>query len=156
MRMFVGLLLWLLAAVPLVVAQDAEWNRTVDAAKKEALLVIGGPPARSLRSALTDEFAKAYPEIKIEYVGGLPHELKTFKDLLDPKWKGKIAMDDPRREGPGIEALAVLANSQGKEFVQKLLAQEVTFTRQPRQIAEWVARGSFPIAIGAGTGPLTD
>lgn len=249
MRTVIGLLAILFGLQ--AVAQDAEWNRTVEAAKQEGLLVIGGPPARALRSALTDEFTKAYPEIKIEYVGGFPHELeprilqergagrflwdvyisgapsaiftlkargaldpilpalmlpevkdekkwiggfrpgagfadkappltffmfdgtasalvhvnrklvgkdelKTFKDLLDPKWKGKIAMDDPRREGPGIEALAVLTNSQGKEFLHKLMGQELTFTRQPRQIAEWVARGRFPIAIGAGTGPLTD
>src|SRR5207249_12157971 len=28
-------------------------------------------------------------------------EFKSYKDLLDPKWKGKLVMDDPRREGPG-------------------------------------------------------
>jgi iron(III) transport system substrate-binding protein len=28
-------------------------------------------------------------------------EFKSYKDLLDPKWKGKLVMDDPRRAGPG-------------------------------------------------------
>jgi iron(III) transport system substrate-binding protein len=240
-----------LFGLPAFAQSDADWKPLVEAAKKEGTLVIAGPPARALRSALTDEFVKLHPEINIEYVGGFPHELeprilqergagrflwdvyingapsamftlkprgaldpllpalvlpevkdetkwiggfrpgqgfadkeapltffmfdgtasalvhvnrkaigkdelKTFKDLLDPKWKGKILVDDPRREGPGIEALAVLVNSQGKEFLHKLMTQELVFTRQPRQIAEWIARGRYPIAIGAGTGPLTD
>jgi len=28
-----------------------------------------------------------------------PNEFKSYKDLLDPKWKGKILLDDPRRPG---------------------------------------------------------
>ena len=28
-------------------------------------------------------------------------EFKSYKDLLDPKWKGKLIMDDPRRAGLG-------------------------------------------------------
>jgi ABC-type thiamine transport system substrate-binding protein len=30
-----------------------------------------------------------------------PREFKSYKDLLHPKWRGKIAMDDPTRAGPG-------------------------------------------------------
>src|SRR6266498_1896905 len=30
-----------------------------------------------------------------------PKEFKSYKDLLDPKWKGKIIADDPRKSGPG-------------------------------------------------------
>jgi len=30
-----------------------------------------------------------------------PKEFKSYKDLLDPKWKGKIMADDPRKSGPG-------------------------------------------------------
>src|SRR5205823_3249549 len=28
-------------------------------------------------------------------------EPKTWLEVLDPKWKGKLAMDDPRGSGPG-------------------------------------------------------
>ena len=28
-------------------------------------------------------------------------EFKSYKDLLNPNWKGKLAMDDPSRSGPG-------------------------------------------------------
>ena len=30
-----------------------------------------------------------------------PKEFKSYKDLLDAKWKGKIIADDPRKSGPG-------------------------------------------------------
>src|SRR5262245_42195973 len=29
-------------------------------------------------------------------------EFTSHKDLLNPKWKGKLVMDDPRRAGPGV------------------------------------------------------
>src|SRR5258705_2098169 len=29
-----------------------------------------------------------------------PKEFKSYKDLLNPKWKGKLAIDDPSRSGP--------------------------------------------------------
>ncbi len=29
-------------------------------------------------------------------------EFKSYKDLLDPKWRGKMVVDDPRRAGPGV------------------------------------------------------
>src|SRR5437867_2019736 len=30
-----------------------------------------------------------------------PEDFKSYKDLLDPKWKAKIVLDDPRKAGPG-------------------------------------------------------
>ena len=30
-----------------------------------------------------------------------PQEIKSYKDLLNPKWRKKIVMDDPTRAGPG-------------------------------------------------------
>ncbi|MFB3061710.1 MAG: hypothetical protein ACE10C_10105, partial [Candidatus Binatia bacterium] len=30
-----------------------------------------------------------------------PKEFKSYKDLLAPKWKGKMAVDDPTKPGPG-------------------------------------------------------
>ena len=36
----------------------------------------------------------------------------------------------------------------GEEFVRNLLKQDLTLTRDDRQLADWLARGKFPIAIG--------
>jgi iron(III) transport system substrate-binding protein len=30
------------------------------------------------------------------------NEFTSHKDLLNPKWKGKLVLDDPRRGGPGV------------------------------------------------------
>jgi len=79
-------------------------------------------------------------------------EMGSFKDLLNPRFKGKIVMDDPRREGPGVNALAILAANYSKDFVRHLIAgQEVVFTRDRRQITEWIVRGRYPIAIAVGS-----
>ncbi len=42
-----------------------------------------------------------------------PKEFKSYKDLLDPKWKGKLILDDPRRAGPGQATLHFFLSSPG-------------------------------------------
>ena len=37
-------------------------------------------------------------------------EFKSYKDLLDPKWKGKLIMDDPRRAGRDRRPLLFLSS----------------------------------------------
>ena len=84
-------------------------------------------------------------------------DFNSLQDLLDPGWKGKIVMDDPRREGPGVNALSILAANYGKDFVRRLLTeQEVVFTRNRRQIAEWLLRGRYPLAIAVSSQEIAD
>ena len=84
-------------------------------------------------------------------------ELNSPQDLVKPGLKGKIVMDDPRREGPGVNALAILSANYGRDFVRRFLAeQEVVFTRDRRQIAEWIVRGRYPVAIAVGSQELTE
>jgi iron(III) transport system substrate-binding protein len=78
-------------------------------------------------------------------------EIKSWKDLLAPKWNGRLAMRDPRLAGGGL-AIATFwyANPKlGKEFVQKILgSQEITLSRDDRQLLNFVGQDKFPIAIG--------
>ena len=55
------------AAAP--AASDAEWNKTVAAAKKEAKVVIVGPSGSDVRDAYTIGFQKKYPEIEVDFSG---------------------------------------------------------------------------------------
>jgi ABC-type Fe3+ transport system substrate-binding protein len=74
----------------------------------------------------------------------------SFADLLKPEYKGKIAAYDPRPAGPGQAAAQVLWNRFGDKYIADLYKhQEITLTRDPRQLVEWVARGTHPIALGA-------
>jgi iron(III) transport system substrate-binding protein len=76
-------------------------------------------------------------------------EFYKAADLVNPKWKGKIAMRDPRVIGAGNAAMVLLLKALGDEFVRRLvLNQGVVFSQDYRQVAEWVVRGQYPIGIG--------
>jgi iron(III) transport system substrate-binding protein len=77
-------------------------------------------------------------------------DLRTAKDLLDPKWKGKIALQDPTTSGSGGNQAAHLYYQLGEDFVKKLyVEQKPLISRDTRQITDWLARGTTPIALGA-------
>jgi ABC-type Fe3+ transport system substrate-binding protein len=77
-----------------------------------------------------------------------PGEINSWKDLLKPQYKGKIAAYDPRRSGPGQTPVGYLAALFGHDYLKQLYAgQQVKLTADNRQLAEWVARGEYPIGI---------
>lgn len=79
-----------------------------------------------------------------------PEEMKSFKDLLNPKWKGKIAMFDPTMTGAGGKLLsAVSLQILSMDFWRDLAKQDVYITRDNRQLVEWVAHGKYAIALAA-------
>lgn len=78
-------------------------------------------------------------------------EIRSIKDLVDPKWRGKIAMDDPTLSGSGLTLAARVYISQGKDFVKKLFVdQKPRISRDRRQLADWLVRGTYPIVFNAG------
>jgi ABC-type Fe3+ transport system substrate-binding protein len=78
-----------------------------------------------------------------------PKSLTSWKDLLRPELKGKIAVDDPQNPGPGQAAAAYLGATFGIDFVKDLyLGQQVVYTRDARQLVEWVARGTHSVGLG--------
>jgi iron(III) transport system substrate-binding protein len=81
-------------------------------------------------------------------------ELSTIRELLDPRWKGKIAILDPRLDGAGNGRIAIWTGQLGEDFVRGLLRQDLGLTRDYRQLAEWLVRGRYPIAIGLSTTEL--
>lgn len=78
-----------------------------------------------------------------------PGELRKFQDVLDPKWKGKMSVFDPMISGKGAGFAAYLLDVFGEDFVKRLYVdQEPVMSRNDRQINDWLARGTYPIAIG--------
>lgn len=235
-------------------ASDAEWNKTVAAAKKEAKVVIVGPLGSDVRDAYTIGFQKKYPEIEVDFSGmrgaevapkllaelkakqyltdiavagtttalvslvpanavvplqpyligpetrdlskwkdkklhfsdetakynlyfgsrvqvafvynteitppaTMQTKIKTWQDLLNPEWKGKIAVIDPRQAGAGLDLSTYWYTNEkrglGKEFIRKLFTtQDVFVSKEEQQILDFVARGRHTIAIGP-SGTLT-
>ena len=79
-----------------------------------------------------------------------PGELSKAADLLRPKWRGKIATEDPTVAGSGSNTAARIYLQMGEEFVRRLyLDQKLMITRERRQLTDWLARGTYPIAFGA-------
>jgi ABC-type Fe3+ transport system substrate-binding protein len=77
-----------------------------------------------------------------------PGELVPFKQLASPKWSGKIVWEDPRQEGSGLNSALLFQLTYGEAFTRKLLAeQKIVFTRDRRQLTEWIVRGRYPIAV---------
>jgi iron(III) transport system substrate-binding protein len=84
-----------------------------------------------------------------------PGDLRKVQDLLDPKWKGKIAFMDPTIPGTGANQAANLFALFGEDFVRKLfLEHKTTFSRDRRQLTDWLARGTYPIVFGGEDGEL--
>ena len=80
------------------------------------------------------------------------HEITSYKDLLNPKWKGKITMNDPAVTGTASGFMTMLSvNFWGvegtREFMRQLVKQEPAITRDRRLQAESVARGKYAISI---------
>jgi ABC-type Fe3+ transport system substrate-binding protein len=92
--------------------------------------------------------AQITPQVLINREFVSEKDLNSIKGLLDLKWKGKIAINDPRVDGAGNGRIALWAGQLGEEFVRSLLKQEVGLSRDDRQLADWLARGKYPIAIG--------
>lgn len=84
-------------------------------------------------------------------------EIKTFKDILDPKWKGKIAVTDVI-DGAVFWSLLVIKRTLGEGVLKQfLIDQQPVFTgRDARVITEGMVRGKYAIAMGPRTAILAD
>ncbi len=77
-------------------------------------------------------------------------EITSLKDLQNPKWKGKMIMQDPV-SGAGLGLVSFMGGLWGTdealEFMRGLVRQDTVFTRDWRMQVESVARGKYAIAI---------
>jgi iron(III) transport system substrate-binding protein len=78
------------------------------------------------------------------------NELKSYWDLLQPRWKGKIVSQDLRIGSARNQMYAVYSRKDlGPEYLKRLYGEmDVTFSRNLPQIADWIASGKYAVAIG--------
>lgn len=77
-----------------------------------------------------------------------PQEIRSFDDLLNPKWKGRIGFLDPRNPGSGQNSWSFFWKIKGEEFLRKLAQQELVITQNQRQLADSMAKGKLAFTIG--------
>jgi iron(III) transport system substrate-binding protein len=77
-------------------------------------------------------------------------ELSRLDQLWDPKWRGRIAMFDPRIPSAGLQAASVLMLTLGEDRLRQLFEiQQPVLTTDRRQLGEWIVRGGqYPIGLG--------
>jgi iron(III) transport system substrate-binding protein len=78
-----------------------------------------------------------------------PAEIKSYWDLLNPKWKGKIVAYDPTLGGSG-DAMRFFYHSKslGPEFIKRILLEtDIVISTDTRQMGDWLAGGKFAFSI---------
>jgi iron(III) transport system substrate-binding protein len=81
-------------------------------------------------------------------------EPRSWKDLLDGRWKGKILADDPRGAGGGNVWFTVVYKALGKSYLEAMARQEPQFRPQYLENEKAVARGEYPIYLPALAGSI--
>ncbi len=74
-------------------------------------------------------------------------EPKTWADVADPKWKGKILGDDPRAAGGGFLWYFVTYNALGEDYHNKVAANAPVFNRDQRESHRRIARGEYALYL---------
>jgi iron(III) transport system substrate-binding protein len=81
-----------------------------------------------------------------------PHEITSYTQLVEPRWRGKIVSNDILRgssgTGGGLIKFLYLHPNLGPNFLKKLFGEmDITFSRDMRQMIDWLGQGRFAIAL---------
>src|SRR6187401_387407 len=74
-------------------------------------------------------------------------DIKSWRELEDPKWAGKILSDDPRALGAGQVWFEVTYRTLGREFHEKIAAHKPVISRVFAESNRRIARGEFLIYL---------
>jgi len=80
-----------------------------------------------------------------------PKEFTSYYDLFTPKWKGKIVALDPRpRTEIGTTMQFFYYHPElGASFIRQFFGnKDITFSRDSRQMIDWLGQGRFAICFG--------
>lgn len=85
-------------------------------------------------------------------------ELTSYYELLQPKFKEKIAIMDPITAGRGLKWFGSLiaSNSIPIDYMRQLARQEPLITRNDRLGVEWLARGRYMVGIALAVDPIKE
>lgn len=86
-------------------------------------------------------------------------QIDEMYELLDPKWKGKIVINDPLVSGSGRPTFRfiweILGPEKASDFYRKLRAQAGAVDRDQRRQIEWIAQGKYAILLAPSEGVMS-
>jgi ABC-type Fe3+ transport system substrate-binding protein len=77
-----------------------------------------------------------------------PEEVRSYDDLLNPKWTGKIGIFDPFSGGAGLAICSYLWMIKGEGFLKQLAKQQLLIGDR-RVVGESLAKGKIAMTLGA-------
>jgi len=76
-------------------------------------------------------------------------DVRSLNDMLAAKWKGKLLLADVRVMGDTFWPMTAARLNLGDEIIKRLFVdQDPVLSRDTRQMAEFMVRGRYPLALG--------
>lgn len=103
--------------------------------------------------ALVHRFSSLPPYINTDLIKS-GQEPKTWKELIEPQWKGRITLADPRLTAGLYTSLLGLQyrNVLPPEFIKALGNQDLKFGSSQREVVTALARGDAALSFGLTEG----
>jgi iron(III) transport system substrate-binding protein len=74
---------------------------------------------------------------------------KTWGDLVDARYKGKLVMTDPSFTALQLSVVGMMAKNLGWDFYEKLRKNDIMIVQGNQQVSDNIKRGERLIAVGA-------
>ena len=134
------------------IVRTTDWY--IDIFKKKGLLLKYEPPERkNIPEEMKDRegfYTSLYLAVHVPAYNtrqlsksDLP---RSYDDLLDPKWKGKLGLEDAAYVW-FVNMIKMKGEKQGIEFMRRLARQDVSLRASTTLLTNLVAAGEIPIAI---------
>lgn len=90
---------------------------------------------------------EVFPGILVNTQAVPPGEIKSYQDLLNPKWKGKMVLADPTTPSSGSQWFSKMTLVLGEDYMRSIVKQAPVISRNDRLSVEWVAQNKYPVGV---------
>ena len=105
------------------------------------------PAFKDPDGAWTGIFVDAFSTIyNVEQAGATPP--MTARDLLDPRWKGRIVSTFPNDDDAVLYLYKLIVERYGWDWLARFVAQDVAWVRGTQEPADRVEAGTAAVALG--------